>query len=103
MVLGIALAALHLRAPGAPRPPLLLRLAHGLAGAAGLAVLAAAGVTMDPFGICAIVLLTAALVVGLGIALFARGRRRGTGLALAVHGSIAIAGYVMLMAFVAAG
>ncbi len=103
MTLGLGLTAFRLRSSDAPRPPLALRLAHALAGAAGLAVLAAAGVMADPFGTYAIVLLTAALVAGLGIPLLARSRRRGVGLVLAVHGSIAIAGYVMLMAFVASG
>ena len=105
---GIVLALLHLR--GAP-PHWTLGALHGVAGAAGLAALLLAlrgpprGVLagVGAFGAIAAVLAVAALAVGLAVAALARRAHGGTGLVIAVHATLAITAYVLLLAYVSLG
>lgn len=108
VLLGTTLAALHLRATeGGARPPSALGLAHGLIGSAGTGgliwTLLAGDRPIGAFGWDAIALLVAALVAGIAIPLLARARRGGVEATMALHGSIAIIGYVILMAYVSVG
>jgi hypothetical protein len=102
---GTALALWHLRATGAgSRPPAAAGIAHGVIGAAGLAVLllvlrgpprgVAAGV--GSFGSTAAVLFGAALLAGL-IVLWRR--RTGPAVTMAIHSGLAVTGYVLLLAW----
>jgi hypothetical protein len=99
---GSVLALWHLRAAdGTPRPPLAAGIAHGVVGAAGLAMLllslqgpargVAAGV--GSFGALSAVLFAGALLTG-GVLLL---RRKGV--VMAIHAGIAITGYVLLLAW----
>ena len=110
LVLGLTLALLHLQPAG--RAPAALGALHGALGASGVALLllaakpsakvAAQGV--GTFGFDATWLLSAALVVGLWILfLLRRGRRRQAGLLIALHGTIAVLGYVILAAYWSVG
>jgi hypothetical protein len=111
-IAGVALAGLHLRATAPEqRPPWLAGAAHGLAGAAGVAALLYALATRAPnpaqaangtgqFGWIAGALLGAALLAGLAVPLL---RARHTGAVIAVHGALAVAGYVILLAFISPG
>lgn len=84
---------------------------HGVAGAAGLGALVLAlrgpprGVLtgVAPFGVVAAVLAAAALAVGLGIVALARRSPGGSGLLIAVHATLAITAYVLLLAYVSLG
>lgn len=107
MAAGTVLALWHLRATdAASRPPLAAGIAHGIAGAVGLAVLlfvlrgpergVAAGV--GSFGVTAAVLFAGALLTGLVLLAL----RRKT-VAMAIHAGIAITGYVLLLAWNALG
>jgi hypothetical protein len=100
---GACLALWHLRvAEGVRPPPLVAGVLHGLVGAAGLVALlftlrgpprgVATGV--GSFGTVAAVLFAAAAVTGVGVVLL---RRRQ--LIMAIHASIAITGYALLLAW----
>lgn len=110
VALGAGLAVHFLRGPALRRPPWPLPLAHGALGAAGLAALILAlrrGLPASPwgtagFGPAANVLLALALALGLAIALVGW-RRRPPGLLVAVHASIAVAGFVVLWTLVSLG
>jgi hypothetical protein len=100
---GTGLALWHLRATdGASRPPLALGIAHGVIGAAGLAVLLfalrgpARGVEsgVGSFGTTAAVLFTGAVLTGVSL-LFLRRKA----IVMAIHAGIAITGYVLLLAW----
>jgi hypothetical protein len=108
--LGGGLAAWHLR-PQVRTPPWVLGALHGALGAAGLALLLLAlrgpprGAAMGVagFGTVAVVLLGIALIAGLAVlASRLRGRAIG-GLLIAIHASLAIAGIVILAAYVLVG
>jgi hypothetical protein len=109
VVLGSVLALLHLR--GTVRPRGAIGALHGLLGLAALVALAVAlqgpprglQTGVAPFGMVAAVLATAALVVGLVVLLLLRTRRQIAGLAIAVHATLAISAYVVLLAYVALG
>jgi hypothetical protein len=109
VVLGIALAMVHLR--GTSRPPWMIGALHGVLGAVGLGTLVLAlrgpprGVqaSVASFGGVAAVLAAAALAVGLGVVTLARRSRRGVGLAIAVHFTLAVTAYVLLAAYVSLG
>ena len=103
---GTVLALWHLRATdGASRPPLAAGIAHGIVGAAGMAILllalqgpargVAAGV--GSFGAVSAVLFAGALLTGVILLL----RRKGT--VMAIHAGIAITGYVLLLAWSSLG
>ncbi|HJU16577.1 MAG TPA: hypothetical protein VJ770_08895 [Stellaceae bacterium] len=108
--IGAGLAAAALRGAPAKPPPRLLPLVHGLLGAAGLAVLIAAlhhglprtGMGTSGFGPVAAVLLGLAFVLGLALGALGRGRRP-PGPLVGVHASLAIAGFVVLLALIALG
>jgi hypothetical protein len=97
---GSVLALWHLRSVS--RPPLVVGLAHGLTGAAGLAILLlslrgpARGVDagVGSFGTIAAILFAAALLAGAALLLL---RRKG--MVMAIHAGIAITGYVLLLAW----
>ncbi len=105
VLLGTVLAIMHLRAAeGGTLPPWSLGLAHGVVGALGFAVLAWALASetrvVGAFGWDALALLGGALPAGIAIPLLARSVRAGVGVAMALHASVAIIGYVILMAYV---
>jgi len=110
VLLGGALAIQVLRRPTAP-PPRLLAWLHGLAAliSYGLLVLALRGPVRgaatgtQAFGlIAAVLLLLAALLGGVSLALHLR-RRRMIGIAIGIHASVAIFGYVILAVYLLAG
>jgi hypothetical protein len=109
VIAGTILAFWHLRATeNGGRPPALAGIAHGLAGAVGLAVLllvlhgpvrgAASGV--GSFGTTSAWLFGAALVSGLVVW---RRRRRSPAVMMAVHAGFAVTGWVLLLAWVSLG
>jgi hypothetical protein len=104
---GSALALWHLRAAdGATRPPVAAGIAHGVVGAAGLALLLLAlrgpargvGAGVGSFGTVAAVLFVAALLTGIVMLLL---RRKGV--VMAIHAGVAITGYVLLLAWSSLG
>jgi hypothetical protein len=109
VVLGTVLALLHLR--GIARPPWTIGAIHGVLGAIGLTTLVLglrgpprgvqAGVAS--FGLASAVLAVIALTMGLGILVIARQTGRGIGVAIGVHGTVAVAAYVLLIAYVSLG
>jgi hypothetical protein len=115
-LLGFALAALHLR-QARRAPPALLRWAHGLLGAAGLAVLLAqmrgpaltgslsgGSASGDPtFRMDAAVLLGAALVLGLAILAMVRFAPKSAGAVIVLHATVAMFGLAILAAYVSTG
>jgi hypothetical protein len=110
MLFGFVLAALNLRGSD-KAPPLLVRVAHGVLGAAGLGALlltmgtpvqgASAGV--GPFRMDAVVLLGAALLLGLGILATFRIAPKSAGAVIALHATIALFGLAILAAYVSLG
>lgn len=110
-VLGSALALLYL-AGRARRPPrAALAAAHGLLGAAGLAVLGAAllrglprhGMGTEGFGRIGAGLLACALLLGLALAGSRWRRRRPPGALVGGHASLAVAALVMLLTLISLG
>jgi hypothetical protein len=109
VVLGIALALLHLRNSSARH--WWIGTLHGVLGATGLGtlILALRGPArgmqtgVASFGVVAAVLAAIALVVGLGIVSLGRRSGRGTGPMIAVHGTVAVTAYVLLAAYVSLG
>jgi hypothetical protein len=106
---GTVLAFWHLRAAeGVARPPGWAGLAHGLAGAVGLALLLlalrgpsrAVAEGAGSFGTIAAWLFGVALIVG-GL-VWVR-RRRGPMLAILLHAVLAVTGWVVLIAWVSLG
>jgi hypothetical protein len=103
---GSALAFLHLRA--AKLPPWPVGALHGLAGATGLVVLIlalqgparGAEYGVSAFGPAAAALVALALVMGLVVLILARRFRRTSGLVIAVHSTIAVTAFVLLLAYV---
>jgi hypothetical protein len=103
---GSALAFLHLRA--AKLPPWPVGALHGMAGATGLVVLIlalqaparGAEYGVSAFGPAAAVLVALALVMGLVVLILARRFRRTSGLVIAVHSTIAVTAFVLLLAYV---
>ena|SRR5271165_856156 len=106
-LIGMLLAAWHLRATDGSLPPWWAGAIHGLCGAAGFAALLLAlggparGVTQGAgsFGVVAAVMLGAALGVGGAVPLLWRWRGQPPGGVLAIHAVIAISGYVILAAY----
>jgi hypothetical protein len=103
---GTILALLHLR--GGSRPPLAAGLAHAAVGTLGLILLlpfafgAPRGIASGSaaFGPIAACLLIGALLTGAVVLLR---RRNGPVVTMAIHAGLAIAGYVMLLAWYAVG
>jgi hypothetical protein len=111
VLMGAGLAVLYAYGPLAKRPHAMIPLVHGTLGVAGLVLLVAAlrhglpqtDTGTGDFGVIAGGLFGLALVFGVLIASAAwRGRRPG-GLLVATHASVAIAGFVVLLALVALG
>ena len=102
MLLGFVLAAMNLRQTTAV-PPWFVRLAHGLLGAGGLAVLmstTSGPVAGDPtFRLDAVVLLGAALLLGLAILGAYRIAPKSAGALIALHATIAMFGLAVLSAY----
>ncbi len=106
MLFGFVLAALNLR-PSEKAPPLLVRVAHGVLGAAGLAALlltpGAPATGSDTFRMDAMVLLGAALLLGLGIVVTFRIAPKSAGAVMALHATIAMFGLAILAAYASLG
>jgi hypothetical protein len=111
VLLGSALALLHLRANGAARPPLPLGLLHGLLAIVGLSclVLALRGPPrgldqgMASFGLIAAALLTLAALVGAGLFASRVRKKAAAGAMIGIHATLAVSGFVILVAYVFAG
>ncbi len=117
---GTVLVMLHLRATSpVQRPHWMAGTAHGLLGAAGLALLLVAlrgpprgaATGTSTFGVQAAILVGAALVAGIAIVVLSRRAAAGpapeaakviTG-AMIVHSLLAITGYVLLLAYASLG
>ncbi len=110
MLFGFWLAALHLRESG-KAPPLPVRAAHGVLGAAGLLALLltfgqpaqGADQGVGTFRLDAAVLLGAALAMGLGILITFRIAPKSAGAVIALHATIAMFGLAILAAYVSLG
>jgi hypothetical protein len=106
VVLGSGLAFAHLRASRLPPWP--VGALHGVAGATGLAVLImalqgparGAEYGVSSFGPAATALVALALLMGLVVLLLARRFKRTSGLAIAIHSTIAVTAFVLLLAYV---
>lgn len=101
---GLALAALHFRGGGTERPPTSLALVHGLVAATALVLLiigalqaGAGGATLPWVSVAVFV------VAALGGAYMFLGKHlRGEplpGKVVVLHGALAVAGFVLLLAF----
>jgi hypothetical protein len=110
VLLGGTLAIQIVRHPAAP-PPRILAWLHGIAALLSYGVLLVA--LMGPprgaatgtqsFGLIAALLFLLAAVIGIaGLALHLR-RRRMPGIAIGIHASVAIFGYVLLAVYLLAG
>jgi hypothetical protein len=106
VLLGLTLALLHMR-PGRGAPAL-LGAAHGVLGATGIVLLLlaaqrsakAAAQGAGTFGFDATWLLVFALLLGLTVLYFVRRGRAGqAALMIVLHGTIAVMGYVILVAY----
>lgn len=106
--IGAGLALALLRGARAKPPPRAIASVHGILGGAGLVALVAAlrdglpktGMGLSGFGAIGAGLL--GIAFALGLALFAAGRhRRPPGALVGVHASLAIAGFVMVLAILA--
>jgi hypothetical protein len=110
MLFGFVLAAMNLRTSD-KAPPLLVRVAHGVFGAAGLAaLLLTLGTPMQgansgagTFRLDAVVLLSAALLLGLGILVTFRVAPKSAGAVIALHATIAMFGLAILAAYASLG
>ncbi|HEY1505546.1 MAG TPA: hypothetical protein VGF92_14660 [Stellaceae bacterium] len=111
VLLGAALAIQIMRRPIQP-PPRLLAWLHGIAALLSYGALVDALIAGPPrgvatgtrsFGITAAILLLVAAAIGLlGLLLHCR-RQRMPGIAIGVHASVAIFGYVILAVYLLAG
>jgi hypothetical protein len=111
VLLGSALAVLHLRTDGAVAPPWRLAALHGLVAVAGLGCLLLAlqgpprGLDHGTaaFGTIAAVLVAAAALLGAGFAVARLRGRPPAGLLIVVHATLAVGGFVILTAYIFAG
>jgi hypothetical protein len=111
LLLGSVLAVLHLREPGAARPPRRFGALHGLLGIAGFLALLLAlrgparGLETGTasFGLIAAALVGLALLAGGGILATRLLRRRLPGALLGIHATLAVGGVVILAAYVLVG
>ena len=111
VLLGCALAVLHLRNDGAGTPPWPLAALHGLLAIVGLCCLAVAlrgpprGVAqgMASFGAIAATLIALAALVGAGLLATHVFKKRVAGVMIGVHATLAVSGFVILAAYVFAG
>ena len=111
VILGIGLAVLYLRTEGAVAPPWTFAALHGSLAIAGLGCLALAlrgpprGLDqgMASFGMIAAVLMASAAVLGAGFLVTRLRKRQLAGMAVAVHATLAVSGFVILAVYVLAG
>jgi hypothetical protein len=111
VLLGSALAVMHLRTEGAVMPPWKLAALHGLVALVGLGCLVLAlrgpprGLQQGTaaFGMIAAVLMAAAATLGIGFAAARLRKRRLPGLLIGVHATLAVSGFVILFVYVLAG
>jgi hypothetical protein len=111
VLLGSALAVMHLRTDGAVAPPWTLAALHGLVAVAGLGCLSLAlggpprGLAQGTaaFGIIATALMAAAAVLGAGFVAARLRQRRLPGLLIGIHATLAVSGFVILTVYVLAG
>jgi hypothetical protein len=101
---GIGLSTFHLQERPIRGAARWASAGHGLAGAAGTALVFAAlwsaASDANGFSQLALYLLGAALLGGLIIGLGALRRRRASGLVVALHATLGVAGAVILLAYV---
>ena len=111
VVVGMVLAVIALVAPSKP-PARILASLHGLLVIVGYGVLIDALITEPPrgamtgtqaFGMVGAVLLGAAILLGIGSIVLHVRRQHMPGIAIGIHASVAIAGYVMLFVYWLAG
>jgi hypothetical protein len=116
IVLGIAglidslLAILHLRTDEGATPPWWLSVLHGLLAIFGLCCLALAlrGPTRGldhgtaSFGMVATVLIVLAALAGVGLFVARAFKKRITGVMIGVHATLAVSGFVVLLAYILA-
>lgn len=106
---GAVLAVLYLRGTGGRKP--ILAILHGLVAAAGFGFLLVAlqgprrgdAMGVGSFGIVASVLLGIALVLGPFISISHRRSLAAGGAVIATHASLAIAGFVVFLAWASMG
>jgi hypothetical protein len=109
VTLGVILAMLHLRGASGRKPT--LAVLHGLVGATGFGLLLIAlqgprrgdAMGVGSFGVTASVLFGAALAFGPFIPLSRRRSPLTTGVTIATHACLAIAGFVLYLAWVSVG
>jgi hypothetical protein len=107
VLLGLVLAQFYLRSRPSPSP--LLGAVHGILGVMGIGILAfalrgpvhASANGVGPFEKIAAILMAAAAVIGLVVLVLPQLSNRGAGWAIGAHATVAIAGYVFLLAFMA--
>jgi len=111
VLLGSALAVVHLRTDGAVAPTWKLAALHGVVAVVGLGCLAL-GLRGPPrgleqgtasFGMIAVALIAAAATLGAGLVATRLRQRRLPGLMIGVHATLAVSGFVILMAYILAG
>jgi hypothetical protein len=110
VLLGAVLAFMHMR-EGAVVPPLSIGALHGFIALAGLGCLILAlggparGVSqgVGSFGMLAAALVTLAAALGLVMMAARRRGRQIAGALIGIHATIAIGGFVVLLAYVLAG
>ncbi len=110
-LIGLGLALVYLRGPGARPPHRAVPALHGAVGAAGLVVLLAALSRPQPhsvmgtagFGGASAALLVFALLLGLAIGRAAWRGRRPAGALVGAHAGVALASLVLLLALIVLG
>ena len=111
VLLGAALAIQIMRRPDRPPPRVLVWL-HGIAALIGYGLLADSLIAGPPrgaatgtqsFGLMAAILLLVAAVIGLLSLWLHYRRKRMLGIAVGVHASVAVFGYVILSVYLLAG
>lgn len=111
VLLGTVLAVLHMQSEGRASLPGPLAALHGLLGIGGLGCLALAlrgpprglGHAPASFGIMATALIAPAALLGLWFIVAQFRKRRPAGLLIGIHATLAVSGFVMLLAYVFAG
>ena len=110
VLLGCVLAVLHLRTGAAP-PPWPFGALHGLVAVAGLGLLTLAlrgpprGLEQGTgaFGIIAAVLIALAALAGTALLAARLRKKRLPGTLIGIHATLAVGGFVILLAYVIAG
>jgi hypothetical protein len=111
VLLGTALAFLYLRTEAGQRAPWPLAALHGLLGIGGLGCLllalrgpsAALNQQNGSFEVMSAILFASAALVGVGIFIMHLLKRRRAGALIAIHATLAVSGFVVLLAYLFAG